>query len=97
MLLHIRCVCVLCFQTSLEPFLSSLADSSCLVDGKMADGDALLSGDEEKPGKAAGRTFAVDLLYDTVLANSETNTNIQLLRLHERKLTEDLSQFYVTS
>ena len=30
------------------------------------DGDALLSGDEEKPGKSAGKTFAVDLLCDTV-------------------------------
>ena len=46
--------------------MSSLADSCCLVDGKMAAGDALLSGDEEKPGKTASRTFNVDLLYDTV-------------------------------
>ncbi|XP_043212673.1 protein odr-4 homolog [Amphibalanus amphitrite] len=52
-------------MTSLEPFLSSLADASCLVDGKLVDGDALLSGDDEKPGKSAGKTFAFDLLYDT--------------------------------
>ncbi|XP_037083911.1 protein odr-4 homolog [Pollicipes pollicipes] len=50
---------------SLEPLLASLSDSTCLVDGRMAASDAPLAADEGRPGKGAGRTFALDLLYDT--------------------------------